>query len=89
MQVAREFAELGARALLLPLLLILRDPSVMLVKVATNFIILRLNVLQVLLTCVEVMLPTTAIVASIAVKIKVIRTLFCHTSSTAALSATV
>ena len=68
MQVRRQFGELCPRTLLLPLLLILPDLAVVGVQVAANLVVLGLNILQVLLAGVEIVLPTTTVVPTIAVQ---------------------
>ena len=67
MQVGSQLGELGSCALFLALLLLSPDLAVMVVKVAANFFVLGLHVLQVLLASVEVVLPSAAVVTAIAV----------------------
>ena len=57
MQIAGQLCELGASALLLPLLLVACNVAIVIVEVAAHFLVLGLDVLKVLLACVEVMLP--------------------------------
>ena len=66
MQVAGELGELCPGALFLPLLLLLGNATVVFVEVASHFLIFGLNVLQVLLASVEVVLPTSRIIPTIA-----------------------
>lgn len=66
-QVAGEFCELRARALLLAFDFRADYLLVVFVQVASHLVIFRLHVLEVLLTCVEVMLPAAAVVSSVAV----------------------
>ena len=68
MQVAGQLGKLGASALLLPLLLILRDIPIVIVQVAAHLVVLLFHVLQVLLSCVEIVFPSAAVVAAIAAK---------------------
>lgn len=67
-KVAGQLGELGPCALLLPFLLVLADLLIVFVQVPPYFFVLRLHVLQILLTRVEVVLPTSDIVPSVAVK---------------------
>lgn len=69
MQVGSKLSELSPCALFLALLLLSSDLAVVVVKVAAHFLVLRLNVLQVLLASVEVVLPSSAVVTAIAVNI--------------------
>ena len=69
MQVGSKLSELSPCALFLALLLLSSDLAVVIVKVTAHFLVLRLNVLQVLLASVEVVLPSSAVVTAIAVKI--------------------
>ena len=66
MQVAGELCELCPGALFLPLLLLLGNATVVFVEVASHFLIFGLNVLQVLLASVEVVLPASRIIPTIA-----------------------
>ena len=66
MQVAGELRELCPGALFLPLLLLLGNATVVFVEVASYFLIFGLNVLQVLLASVEVVLPASRIIPTIA-----------------------
>ena len=66
MQVRGQLGKLGASTLFLSLLLIPCDITIVVVKVAAHFFILRLHVLKVLLARVEVMLPTSRIVPTVA-----------------------
>ena len=66
MQVRGKLGKLGASALFLSLLLISCDITIVVVKVAAHFLILRLHVLKVLLARVEVMLPASRIVPTVA-----------------------
>ena len=66
MQIAGKLCELCPGALFLPLLLILGDAAVVFVEVAAHFLIFGLNILQVLLAGVEVVLPTSRIIPTIA-----------------------
>lgn len=70
MQVACQLCEFCTRTLLLSFLLVLADLLVMIVQVTSYFLVLRLNVLEVLLTGVEVMLPSSDIVSSVALNRK-------------------
>lgn len=65
MQVGSKLSELSPCALFLALLLLSSDLAVVVVKVAAHFLVLRLNVLQVLLASVEVVLPSSAVVTAI------------------------
>ena len=66
MQVAGELGELCPGALFLPLLLLLGNAAVVFVEVASHFLIFGFNVLQVLLASVEVVLPASRIIPTIA-----------------------
>ena len=66
MQIRGQLGKLGASTLFLSLLLIPCDITIVVVKVAAHFFILRLHVLKVLLARVEVMLPTSRIVPTVA-----------------------
>ena len=66
MQVAGELRELCPSALFLPLLLLLGNATVVFVEVAAHFLIFGLYVLQVLLASVEVVLPTSRVISTIA-----------------------
>lgn len=65
MQVGGELGELRPCALFLTLLLFSSDLSVVIVKVATNLLILGLHVLQVLLASIEIVLPSSAVVSTV------------------------
>ena len=64
-QIASQLCELSPRCLLLPLLLILRADFVVLVQVLPDLLVLGLNMLQVLLSRVEVVLILPAVVATV------------------------
>ena len=66
MKIASKLCKLGARALLLAFLLVLADLLVVIVEVAPNLLVFRLYVLKILLASVEVVLPTTHVVATVA-----------------------
>ena len=66
MQIAGKLSELCPGALFLPLLLLLGNAAVVFVEVASHFLIFGLNVLQVLLASVEVVLPASRIIPTIA-----------------------
>ena len=66
MQVRGKLGKLGASALFLSLLLFSCDITIVVIKVAAHFLILRLHVLKVLLARVEVMLPASRIVPTVA-----------------------
>ena len=66
MQIGCKLCEFRTRALFLAFLLLASDVSIVFIKVATNFLIFGLNVLEVLLACVEIVLPTARIVSAIA-----------------------
>ena len=66
MQVAGELGELCPGALFLPLLLLLGNATVVFVEVAAHFLIFSLYVLQVLLASVEVVLPASRVISTIA-----------------------
>jgi len=68
MKVRSKLREFGPCALLLPFLLILGDLVVVVVKIAAHFIVLRLHIMKVLLTGIEVMLPSATIVSTVARK---------------------
>ena len=68
MQVGCQLGKLGPCTLFLALLLLASDLAVVVVKVAAHFLVLRLNVLQVLLASVEVVLPSAAVVTAIAIQ---------------------
>lgn len=67
MQVAGELCELGPSTLLLTFLLFLTDLSIVFIKVASHLLVLRLHVLQVLLARIEIVLPTTTVVSTVAI----------------------
>ena len=69
MQIAGQLCELLACVLLLVLLFLLSDLLVVIVEIATNFVVLGLDVLQVLLASVKIVFPSSHIVATVA-KIK-------------------
>ena len=71
MQVAGKLGELGSSTLLLTLLLFLANLAIVIVQVTSHLLVLRLNVLQVLFASVEVMLPSTAVVATVAAHNKI------------------
>ena len=66
MQVAGELGELCPSALFLPLLLLLGNATVVFIEVVAHFLIFGLYVLQVLLASVEVVLPTSRVISTIA-----------------------
>lgn len=66
MKVAGELGELCPGALFLPLLLLLGNATVVFVEVAAHFLIFSLYVLQVLLASVEVVLPASRVISTIA-----------------------
>ena len=65
-QVGSELGKLRPGALFLPFLFILRNLSVVLLEIAAHFLVFSLYILQVLLAGVKVMLPTAAVVSTIA-----------------------
>ena len=67
MQIASQFCELGPCTLFLSLLLFLSDLAIVIIEVASDFLIFGLDVLQVLLASVEVVLPSAAVVTAIAI----------------------
>lgn len=69
MQIAGQLCELLACVLLLVLLFLLSDLLVVIVEIATNFVVLGLDVLQVLLASVKIVFPSSHVVATVA-KIK-------------------
>ena len=72
MQVASQFCELGPCTLFLSLLLFLSDLAIVIIEVASDFLIFGLDVLQVLLASVEVVLPSAAVVTAIATNTQVV-----------------
>ena len=68
MQVGGKLGELRPCTLFLALLLFSSDLSVVIVKVATNLLILGLHVLQVLLASIEIVLPSSAVVSTVAIQ---------------------
>ena len=66
MQIAGQLCELLACVLLLVLLFLLSDLLVVIVEIATNFVVLGLDVLQVLLASVKIVFPSSHIVATVA-----------------------
>ena len=66
MQVRGQLGKLGASTLFLSLLLFSRDVPIVVIQVAAHFFILCLHVLEVLLARVEVMLPASRIVPTVA-----------------------
>ena len=72
MQVASQFCKLGPCTLFLSLLLFLSDLAIVIIEVASDFLIFGLDVLQVLLASVEVVLPSAAVVTAIATNTQVV-----------------
>jgi len=71
MEVASEFGELCASTLLLPLELVLSRVLVVAIKVPTDFFVLSLNVVKILLPRVEVVLVLSTVEASVAEQRKI------------------
>ena len=65
-EVACELSELGTRALLLPLRFSLSTLLMMAVQVSANFFVLGLDMLQVLLSGIEVMLILATVESTVA-----------------------
>ena len=72
MQIASQFCKLGPCTLFLSLLLFLSDLAIVIIEVASDFLIFGLDVLQVLLASVEVVLPSAAVVTAIAINTQVV-----------------
>ena len=68
MEIAGQLCELLASVLLLVFLFLLSDLAVVVVQVATNFLVLSFYILQILLASVEIVLPSPDVVATIAEK---------------------
>jgi len=66
MKIAGKLCKLGARALLLAFLLVLANILVVIVEVTSNLLVFLLHVLKILLASIEVVLPTTHVVATVA-----------------------
>jgi hypothetical protein len=67
MKIASKLCKLGASALLLAFLLVLADVLVVIVEVTPDLLVFLLHVLKILLASVEVVLPTTHVVATVAI----------------------
>jgi hypothetical protein len=67
MKIACKLCKFGASALLLAFLLVLADVLVVIVEVTSDLLVFLLHVLKILLASVEVVLPTTHVVATIAI----------------------
>ena len=68
MEIAGQLCELLASVLLLVFLFLLSDLAVVVVQVATNFLVLSFYILQILLASVEIVFPSPDVVATIAEK---------------------
>ena len=66
MQVRCKLCEFCACTLLLTLLFVSADLAIVFIEVSAHLVILGLNVLEVLLACVEVMFPASRVVTSVA-----------------------
>mgnify|MGYP007043471212 CR=1 FL=1 len=65
-QIAGQLSKFSPRALLLPLRLLLLDLLVVLVQLASNLVIFRLHVLQILLARIEIVLILARVESAVA-----------------------